>query len=375
MSKLLAVTAFCHSDLWLAEKRSEYMRAMGYEPTHDLLLIGDSSVSDSDVERVQQAYKGLFKEVYTRRIKESPQNSQWPHSCNHVWRITTRIVAGRYGNPKFPPLSYAAWFYFEPDITPLHKQFMGIMEQQYLFHKKQFMGYVGPVTVRTTTKGVVKDSKVDHMNGAGVYPISTAHYSKEALLSEQLPWDVAGFAGNELLKVHRIPKDVYLMGFRSKNFVKTGEHTFDAIREVINNVGVTEPYSINTTQAILHHGCKDGSLMDAVHGESNKSPKSILNTIKKCQPMIDLIPVATGTAPIFVKDGSLMDALIGNPIKIKELPGIGLKFVPTENGLVPIHPQQTQINIDHAAGMKWRDLLSKYKIAPRVLKSILPSKK
>ena len=319
MSKLLAVTTFCHADMWLAEKRAEYMKAQGYQPTHDLLLIGDSSVSDADVERLQAAYKGVFKEIYGRRFKESPLNSQWPHSCNHAWRITTRIVAGRYGNPKFPPLGYVAWFYFEPDVTPLKKEFLGIMEQQYIFHRKQFMGYVGPVKVRTTTKGVVKDSNVDHMNGAAVYPISTSHYSKEALLSDQLPWDVAGFAGNELLKVHRIPREVYLMGFRSKNFVKTGENAFEGIREVINNAGAIEPCTLNTSQAILHHGCKDGSLMDAFSNPVQKSPTS--NTNK------------------------------------------------------PEVSKNEEILKDHASGMKWKDLISKYKIAPVELKKILPPKK
>lgn len=332
MSKLLAVTTFCHADVWLAEKRAEYMRTLGVQPTHDLLLIGDSSTSEVELESLRRAYAGVFKEIHGRRISEMPKSAEWPHGCNYAWRISTKIVAGKYGQPRFDPKPYVGWFYFECDITPLNPLFMGILESQYLFHKKPFMGYVGPVKVKKTIQGVESESMVDHMNGAGVYPVSTQFYSQEAMMSQTLPWDVAGFAGMQLQKVHRIPNDVYLMGFRSRGLKKVADHTYSGEREIINQVGTNQPYTINTSNAILHHGCKDGSLMDAVLGK---------------------VPCGTSEPK--------PESLNASVIKLPEV--------------TQLHPQTFDILKDHGVGMKWKDLISKYKIAPVVLKSILPPKK
>jgi len=302
------------------------------------LLIGDATTSEIELESLKKAYQGLFKEVHGRRITESPKSAEWPHGCNYAWRITTKIVAGKYGQPRFDSKPYVGWFYFECDITPLNPLFMGILESQYLFHKKPFMGHVGPVKVKKTINGTVSESMVDHMNGAGVYPVSTHFYSQEAMMSQTLPWDVAGFAGMQLQKVHRIPNDVYLMGFRSKGFKKTEEHVYSGEREIINQVGTNQPYTINTSNAILHHGCKDGSLMDAVGGTLDQKV----------------------WVPVKVQDAPNTESLIAQVIKLPET--------------TSIHPQMYDILKDHANGMKWKDLISKYKIAPKVLKSILPHK-
>lgn len=325
MSKLLVVTAFCKENIPLLEKRAEYMRHLGVPATHDLLLVGDASIYPHELEWAEKLHAGLFTNVYSRRIPETPTSTAWPAPHNFVWRRCAKILAGRYGNPKFTAAGVGAWLYLEPDMTPINKNFLPILEKQYLFHKKPFMGVITSVEVKTTVKDKVTAHMVPHMNGGAVYPIDTRFYSQSTMIGDSLPWDVAGFAGNDLQKVAAIPNDVYVMVSRSYGYWKEDDKIVGAQKH--RKTGEVERYvPVDLTKALIHHGCKDGSLMDTLMGV--KTQAAVLHSAPEA---VSLPPPAPPS----------------------------------------IQSREDQIRADKAADMKWKDLIRKYKIAPRDLKKVL----
>lgn len=301
MADLLLVTVVCRHDISLAFKRLEYLNRLGIPvKKHPVLLINDGSVADDEFARLGNACveSGLYGAVSSRRILSQPSQAEWPYNVNHAWRTTAAIVAGIYGE-KFDGNPYLGWFYFEPDVTPIHKDFATMLETQYVAPPvHQFMGVM---SLTTASNGAV----IRHLNGAAVYPISAQYYNQKMMLMDGIPWDVAGMDEGIAPQRKEIPSDVYTVAFGTRDYKRDGTR-FTATQKLAN--GETKPFSFELNRQILHHGCKDGSLMDL------------------------LVPCA----------GSKPAMETSNPIKA-----------------------------DRDAGMKWKDLMSKYRISPAKLKQAL----
>jgi hypothetical protein len=221
----------------------------------DLLLINDGSIEDADFKRLAQTHRdsGLFPKVETRIILQFADRAEWPWTVNHVWRTTALIVAGEYGL-KFDSAEYYCWFYFEPDVTPLNKDFAHILEQGYILRKRQFMGRMH-VTVASNGQ------PVRHMNGACCYPIANQWYNEPMMLADGVPWDVAGLnTQREPARMAEVPDTAYEVQVGAEGFVGTGSLSGgQRMRD-----GSVKPITFTPAEHILHHGCKDGSLIDAL---------------------------------------------------------------------------------------------------------------
>lgn len=304
MADLLLVTTVCQADKALAEKRLDYLKTLG-EPAkkHPLLLVNDGSIDDATFSEFAKAHadSGLFGTITTRKIITPPTSQDWPNNVNHAWRTTAHIVAGMYGEP-FDTSNLLGWFYFEPDVLPFNKDFATILEQHYITAPiRQFMG---GVNVTKASNG----SFVRHMNGAAAYPISAQFYYDKMMLMEGLPWDVAGM-NDETASARRkdMPTEIYTMAFGTHGYKREGQK-FTATQQLHDQT--TKPYEFTLDKQLLHHGCKDGTLIDC------------------------LVPQKKPT------------------------------------NLIPFEDAQG-VKADAAAGMKWKDMLKKYKMSPANLKKAL----
>lgn len=314
MPSLLLVTTVCQADLELCKKRLEWMVELGtpVQPK-DILLVNDGSITEEDFKKLAQAHTDskLFPQVHLRKILQFSDKGQWPYTVNHVWRTTAQIVAGEYGL-KFDGSPYYCWFYFEPDVTPLNKDFAAILEAQYLAQHRQFMGHIH---VTTSSQG----KPVRHMNGAACYPISSEWYSPAMMLTDGLPWDVAGLGETEQARMADIPDSAYVIAVGAKGYKKDGA-TLKATQTLYD--GRMQEHSFTQAQQILHHGCKDGSLINVLSSRNGSQGE----------------PVTGGSSLSPPHDTS------GTQASLSE-----------------------QIQADKKGGMKWKDMMRKYKLSPAQL--------
>lgn len=323
MADLLLVTTACQSDLGLARKRLEHMKGLGAPVKRlPLLLINDGSISSQDFSAFASEHvaSNLFSTVSTRKILDQSTQSEWPYNVNHAWRTTAKIVSGEYGEP-FDGSSFIGWFYFEPDVTLLHKDFGAILEAQYLAQPvRQFMGAVSVTTASNR-------STIRHMNGAGVYPISSQYYNIRMMLVDGIPWDVAGLGEEASARRKDIPQEAYALGFGTTAYKRDGQH-FTATQTLHD--GNSRPYEFELREQILHHGCKDGSLMDLLAEKVE---------LKKPEPP--------------AKDGLKSGSKILSSKEVKEKIDL--------------------IKSDRDAGMPWKELMKKHRMSPASLSLILKS--
>jgi hypothetical protein len=170
------------------------------------------------------------------------------------------------------------------------------------------------------------------MNGAGVYPISDAFYSPQAMLTDGMPWDVSGFSMPTLAKVARIPSEAFKMAFGTTDYQKQKDGSYKATQTLRDNS--TKEIQIALGEAILHHGCKDGSLMNNLVGRE-------VGTRVQSEP-------ATG--------GSIFPPCL----------------TPCPPHL-PLDPIASAIKADKALGMQMKDLCKKYKKSIKQMSAILKS--
>lgn len=311
---LLAVTTFCAKDLPLLRKRAEYMAHINCIASHDLLVIGDSDTDEHMVDEVRKIHLPFFRSVEMAQLKSNGSDSGWPKSVNRAFRSTVWLLHG-IGKIKFNTKPFRGWLYFESDITPLVPDFMRRLEQEYVNMRKPFMGITGDI--KSSSGKTVKC-----MNGAGIYPFGMGFFNQEMMLTDNIPWDVAGLSGNTLRLVHNMGYDKYAMHFSTWEYNQVGERSFTCIKR--RHAGPEEPDKCTLTAQWIHHGCKDGTMIDLLMGKE--------------KPPIVVTP----------------------PEPVKKSGKTGY--------------DEAAIIADHKDGMKWQALIGKYKIAPKVLKSILPAK-
>jgi len=338
MPSLLLVTTVCRGDIALAYKRLDWMKSLGMPMMpKDILLVNDGSLPDAEFKKLGAAHvqSGLFPKVELRAILQGPEKPEWPWTVNHAWRTTALIVAGEYGL-RFDGAEYYCWFYFEPDVTPLNKDFAQILETQYVFHKRQFMGRIH--TTRTSTGHLIQ-----HMNGAACYPIANSWYNERMMLTDGVPWDVAGMAtNNQPERLADVPEAAYAVHVGCRGFTTNGS-TLKA--QQTDYTGKSELISFDLAQQILHHGCKDGSLIDVLSLRNGASGEP-----------------TTGT--------------LGQP---SETPGIQappkIKILPTPGNPVAMLKRDVELRnkilVDKAGGMTYKKLLGKYKLNPKRLSYLL----
>lgn len=354
---LLAVTTFCQKDIGLLQKRAEFMTFIGVKPLHDLLLIGDSDVSGVQLAEAAKLHQPLFRNVTTRQIKNSQSNEGWPRNCNKAFRNTIWLVHGMF-KPKFENRPYRGWFYFESDITPLIPDFLVKMEQEYNQFRKPLMGVVGSITA--------DDGRpIRHMNGAAIYPFGMQHYGEQLMLVDNLPWDVAGLSGNKLRDVHDMTHAKYSMHFSTFEYRPVSAGRFKATKRPHGKAAFE--VDVDTNGHWIHHGCKDGTLIQILMGKQDADPL----------PDID---------PIAIALQARAEALAAMPLPPKEDPFFGKPKRRAKKTVNKVKKKPAKKDTSRSSTgnegeirealktMKWRDILKKYKLSARQLAAIRDGK-
>jgi len=319
--KLLHVTTFQRSDCAMLLKRCEYQASLCGQDDRHAILIPSADVHETQLPDAVAAMQKCYNDVQVIRIDGIPRRTTWPIGTNFTFSKAVRIVHGQMRQK--PDLHGArAFLYYETDMTPLTADWAVKLDETYETGKKPFAGYIHTTTMKPTGR------KVKHMNGAGIYPIGLQHYTEAILLAENVPWDVFGLGENKILQITPL-NDQYIMAFSSAQYKKDGNFL-----AYLKNVGNTsDKLSIDLSGKVIHHGCKDGSLIDIL-------APVLANGVQR--------EVATGSFP--------PPPVVSSPLKHAEPESFSW---------------QTQAKADQKAGMKWLDLIKKYKKMPKDLKAAL----
>lgn len=148
-------------------------------------------------------------------------NEAWPYGANWMFRTTLKWQSE---NP-------VPFYWLEPDCTPLKRGWLGRLEDEYFQCGKPFMGGVVHSSGTTRQPG-------DHLTGCAIYP-ENAHKLLGKVLSERHDAFDMAIAHIAVPLAHHTDLFFHSWGARA----------------------TTDPSRISP-QAVIHHQCKDGSLIN-----------------------------------------------------------------------------------------------------------------
>jgi len=249
---MLLVLPVSKADLKLASKLAGHMALLGNLARHRLLVVGTMLTKDeAGVLKDQLAPSFAGADLF---VPDSECELGWPQSANHLWARTVRHLQ-RTGN-KDP------FYWFEADNTPIREDWLDAVETEYNQAAKPFLGAVQPTRMLDRNTGEFVKVDGEHVIGTCVYP---ADFSRRSLLWSYTRIDAAPDVE---------PFDVYLRhemrpntavsqlihnNWRTKNYEIDGDGRIYC--DPIDDLSVYGPVPTN---AAVVHGCKDGSLIEAL---------------------------------------------------------------------------------------------------------------
>lgn len=270
---MLCVIPVSSHDASLIPSFSKAVRHCGANALHQALVVVRPSDSASGQELVK-SLDGLFESIELF-VLPSDGPAGWPKGPNFYWASTiTHLMA--VGNQQ-------PWLWCELDCTPLKSGWLDALATEYnlVSSSKPFMGVI-ETTHATNAAGEPVDAG-KHLVGVAVYPASISRISQiwPYVINMTTPFDV-------ITQWEVVPKshDTKLMQhcFRTENY----EHTPEGVRGDDNN-GFPNGIRFNhilSPDAVLHHGCIDGSLSDLITASADRgaASKSEVNDDILCPP-------------------------------------------------------------------------------------------
>lgn len=220
MTHLVVAIPVCNKDFDLVMRNLERCIKLDQTTSHHALVAYDSSLGEKGKEVVAKA-RLYFKAVQVHTYSAYFGSDKWPRPQNYAWQNVARHfdTNGAIGR---------AWLWWEADASPEKPGWLDALAQAYIKGKRPFLGHI------VEGRG--------HMNGVAIYPFNISHYSTDAFLVKDTPFDV------QLSRALRIG--------RPDSFVCERN---DLIHHIVKRRGGDSPSLINgeikaNPTAVLSHG-------------------------------------------------------------------------------------------------------------------------
>jgi len=256
---MLVVLPVTRADSELAVKLARWISTLGGGANHSLLVAATHQSKEAG-EEVINILQGSFATAHTF-IPESEHELGWPSSSNFMFQKTAGHLFAR-GN-RLP------FYWFEADNVPVKATWLDELQTEYNLAQKPFMGVIEDSCVfdKETRKLLKKDGQ--HMNGSGIYPANLAGVSQLFnsihLHKEAQPWDI--YLRWEM-KGHIHNSKLMLNNWKSEKYVRTADGQI-----ACSAIDPCYPGKYVGANVVVVHGCKDGSLIDLLERERERSPK------------------------------------------------------------------------------------------------------
>ncbi len=249
---MLLVLPVSKADLKLATQLAGHLESLGNLGKHRLLMVGAYNTF-ADAAALEEQLAPLFAET-NLFVPDSECEIGWPQSANHLWARTVRHL--QHSGNKEP------WYWFEADNTPIREDWLDAVEIEYNQAAKPFLGAVQPTRMLDRKTGEFVKVDGEHVIGTCVYP---ADFPKRSLLwsytriddgPDVEPFDV--YLRHEIRPQTAVSKLIH-NNWRTKNYEIDSDGRIYC--DPIDDLSVYGPVPTN---AAVVHGCKDGSLIEAL---------------------------------------------------------------------------------------------------------------
>jgi len=248
---MLIVLPFCRLDLKLALSLAKYLQHLGPYKQHELMLVCRPEIKEN-IEELEKLIGDQFSKVSTL----TPNCSDgWPQGSNRMFQIIADHI--------WRNVDCTCWYMFEPDNTPIKPGWLNTLQEEYTRAARPFMGVVHATYWKRKDGTFFQDGT--HMNGSGIYPKNAPLYSKlfSTIKDTHLPWDV--YWQWDIVK-YASNTNLIQLDWRSYNYrrdKKSGEIVGDRAPGILPT-HIAQPRL--RPDAVLHHGCKDGTIMQIMRG-------------------------------------------------------------------------------------------------------------
>jgi hypothetical protein len=256
---MLLVIPVSASDASLIDPVSKVISCFGPYPLHQLLVVGSASNWDR-VNELSSKLGPLFKSVGTYKIPG--EVTGWPKGPNHYFRAT---VSHLFENSMLDQ----PWYWFELDNTPLKPGWLDSLQVEYNLQSAVYMGVKHPTFYVDPNDNLVV--RGHHMCGSGVYPKDFVgrsvlwRYDEGVAFDIWIQWEVVP----SLHDTHLMQHNWKTQNYRRENGAIVCDPVEVPHPELVFNLDVRE-------DAVVLHGCKDGSLarivLDDLSGAHSKKP-------------------------------------------------------------------------------------------------------
>jgi hypothetical protein len=279
---MLVVLPFCTKDEALTLKNLEWVRKLDKKVPYKALIVHDELCDGSEVMAAASQY---FSDVEEFKYSHWTGRTEWPFPQNFQFQQTVGYI--------FTKQMREPWFWWEADATPIKAGWLETIDKAHQEGGKLFSGNI-------------VGEPYGHMTGVGVYPWDLPCRSGRVMMTDAIPWDVAGKPEvvphchkiNDIIQ-HIWERDGAPFSFKDKADVE----------QTVN------------TKAVIFHRCKDGSLIDILNGEPlavriakffgvgggrEGQPDTAVMTLGRYGDIINSLPIArylyetTGRKPAFI---------------------------------------------------------------------------
>jgi hypothetical protein len=249
---MLLVLPVSQADLKLATKLAGHMALLGNLGRHKLLVVGAyNTKEEATALKEQLAPLFLSADLF---VPDSECEIGWPQSANHLWARTVRYLQSTAN--KDP------WYWFEADNTPIREDWLDAVETEYNQCGKPFLGAIQVTRMLDRRTGEFVKVDGEHVIGTCVYP---GDFPKRSPLWSYVriddgpnvePFDV--YLRHEMRPQTAVSKLIH-NNWRTKNYEIDGDG-----RIYCDPIDDKSVYGPVPADAAVVHGCKDGTLIEAL---------------------------------------------------------------------------------------------------------------
>lgn len=237
---------------------------LGHFGKHRVIFVPTLEMKDSpEVSLAAEHMKDVSDDVKIVPLKFTPEGG-WPKACNHHFNATVPIGSTTGCN----------WYFCELDTTPMVVDWLDILETELNMSGKNYLGPVVPTRFEEGIKG-------DHMVGCAIYAHNmgqTASLWKFCHAQTKIPFDI--YHRDELRPRWHVSKFMQHM-WSTVNYREVDGRTI-CDPHPDNPKGSDHSGEVRDN-AVVVHGCKDGSLARLILSKPPRVLEGAASGIKPAQ--------------------------------------------------------------------------------------------